>query len=149
MVHPLSGLNLVGRCIRSPYTSLPNFISISFIVNKIWLFASFIYGAITVSPMRGFSTNISLLFASPHSNTRQYYDIECRRHGICDHGSMSTLITKLFRKNRILIICPLVSDCTNGSNFCFPYTIWLKSRRRMQPLPVYVSANPFENKPIL
>ena len=57
--------------------------------------------------MRGFSTNISLLFASPHSNTRQYYDIGCRRHGICDHGSMSTLITKLFRKNRILIICPL------------------------------------------
>ena len=140
MVHPLSDSNLVGRCIRSPYTSLPNFISISFIVNKIWLLASFIYGAITVWPMRGFSTNISLLFASPHSNTRQYYDIGCRRHGICDHGSMSTLITKLFRKNRILTICPLVSDCTIGSNFCFPYTIWLKSRRKTQPLPVYVSA---------
>ena len=118
-------------------------------VDRRIILASFIYGAITVWPMRGFSTNISLLFASPHSNTRQYYDIECRRHGICDHGSMSTLITKLFRKNRILIICPLVSDCTNGSNFCFPYTIWLKSRRKMQPLPVYVSANPFENKPIL
>ena len=140
VVHPLSGSNLVGRCIRSPYTSLPNFISISFIVNKIWLLASFIYGAITVWPMRGFSTNISLLFESPHSNTRQYYDIGCRRHGICDHGSMSTLITKLFRKNRILTICPLVSDCTNGSNFCFPYTIWLKSRRLTHPLPVYVSA---------
>ena len=140
MVHPLSGSNIVGRCIRSPYTCLPNFISISFIVNKIWLLASFIYGAITVWPMRGFSTNISLLFASPHSNTRQYYDIGCRRHGICDHGSMSTLITKLFRKNRIITICPLVSDCTNGSNFCFPYTIWLKSRRKMQTLPVYVSA---------
>ena len=61
VVHPLSGSNLVGRCIRSPYTSLPNFISISFIVNKIWLLASFIYGAITVWPMRGFSTNISRL----------------------------------------------------------------------------------------
>ena len=42
-------------------------------------------------------------FASPHSNTRQYYDIGCRRHGICDHGSMSTLITKLFRKKRIIL----------------------------------------------
>ena len=41
VVHPLSGSNLVGRCICSPYTSLPNFISISFIVNKIWLLASF------------------------------------------------------------------------------------------------------------
>ncbi len=90
--------------------------------------------------MRGFSTNMSLLFASPHSNTRQYYDIGCRRHGICDHGSMSTLITKLFRKKRILTICRLVSDCTIGRNFYFPYTIWLKSRRKTQPLPVYVSA---------
>ena len=53
---------------------------------------------------------------------------------------MSTLMTKLFRKNRIITICPLVSDCTIGRNFCFPYTIWLKSRRKMQPLPVYVSA---------
>ena len=61
VVHPLSGSNLVGRCIRSPYASLPNLISISFIVNKIWLLASFIYGAITVWPMRGFSTTISLL----------------------------------------------------------------------------------------
>ena len=75
-----------------------------------------------------------------HSKTSQYYDIGCRRHGICDHGSMSTLITKLFRKNRILTICPLVSDCTIGRNICFPYTIWLKSRRKTQPLPVYVSA---------
>ena len=75
-----------------------------------------------------------------HSKTSQYYDIGCRRHGICDHGSMSTLMTKLFRKNRIITICPLVSDCTIGRNFCFPYTIWLKSRRKMQPLPVYVSA---------
>ena len=56
---------------------------------------------------------------------------------------MSTLITKLFRKNRILTICPLVSDCTIGRNICFPYTIWLKSRRKTQPLPVYVSAGIF------
>ena len=42
-------------------------------------------------------------FASPHSNTRQCYDIGCRRHGICDHGSMSTLVTKLFRKKRIIL----------------------------------------------
>ena len=79
-------------------------------------------------------------FASPHSNTRQYYDIGCSRHGICDHGSMSILITKLFRKNRILTICPLVSERTIGRHFCFPYTIWLKSRRNTQPLPVYASA---------
>ena len=71
VVHPLSGSNLVGICIRSPYMSLPNFISISFIVNKIWLLASFIYGAITVWPIRGFSTNISLLLHHPirtHAN---------------------------------------------------------------------------------
>ena len=79
-------------------------------------------------------------FASPHSKTRQCYDIGCHRHGICDHGSMSTLITKLFRKNRIITISPLVSDCTIGRNFCFPYTIWLSSRRKTQPLPVYVSS---------
>ena len=72
VVHPLSGSNLVGRCIRSPYTSLPNFISISFIVNKIWLLASFIYGAITVWPMRGFSTNISRLL---HHHIRTHANI--------------------------------------------------------------------------
>ena len=67
-----SGSNLVGRCIRSPYTSRPNFISICFIVNKIWLLASFIYGAITVWPMRGFSTNISLL---SHHHIRTHANI--------------------------------------------------------------------------
>ena len=72
VVHPLSGSNLVGICIRSPYTSLPNFISISFIVNKIWLLASFIYGAITVWPIRGFSTNISLLL---HHHIRTHANI--------------------------------------------------------------------------
>ena len=72
VVHPLSGSNLVGRCIRSPYTSLPNFISISYIVNKIWLLASFIYGAITVWPMRGFSTNISRLL---HHHIRTHANI--------------------------------------------------------------------------
>ena len=55
-----------------PYASLPNFISISFIVNKIWLLASFIYGAITVWPMRGFSTNISLLL---HHHIRTHANI--------------------------------------------------------------------------
>ena len=66
-------------------------------------------------------------FASPHSKTRQCYDIGCHRHGICDHGSMSTLITKLFGKNRIITISPLVSDCTIGRNFCFSYTIQYNS----------------------
>ena len=140
VVHPLSGSNLVERCNHSQYTSLQNFISIYFIVNKISLLASFIYGAITVWPMRGFSTNISLLL---HHHIRTHANImtlRCRRHGICDHGSMSTLMTKLFRKNRILTICPLVSDCTIGRNLCFPYTIWLTSRKLTHPLPVYVSA---------
>ena len=72
VVHPLSGSNLVGICIRSPYTSLPNFILISFIVNKIWLLASFIYGAITFWPIGGFSTNISLLL---HHHIRTYANI--------------------------------------------------------------------------
>ena len=43
------------------------------------------------------------------------------------HGSMSTLITKLFGKNRIITISPLVSDCTIGRNFCFSYTIQYNS----------------------
>ena len=40
---------------------------------------------------------------------------------------MSTLITKLFRKNRIITISPLVSDCTIGRNFSFSYTIQYNS----------------------
>ena len=77
-----SGSSLVGRRNRSQYTSLHNFISIYFIVNKIWLLASFIYGAITVWPI------ISLLL---HHHIRTHgYNIGCSRHGICDHGSMST-----------------------------------------------------------
>ena len=68
----LSGSNLVGRCNRSPYTSLQNFISIYFIVNKISYLASFIYGAITVWPMRGFSTNISRLL---HHHIRKHANI--------------------------------------------------------------------------
>ena len=81
----LSGSNRVGRCIRSPYTSQPNFILIHFIVNKIWLLASFIYGAITLWPTRGFSTDISLILSiTTFRKQRQYYDIGCSRHGICD-----------------------------------------------------------------
>ena len=68
----LSASNLVGRSIRSQYTSLQNFISIYFIVNKISLLASFIYGALTVWPMRGFSTNISLL---SHHHIRTHANI--------------------------------------------------------------------------
>ena len=68
----LSGSNLVGRRNRSPYTSLQNFISIYFIVNKISYLASFIYGAITVWPMRGFSTNISRLL---HHHIRKHANI--------------------------------------------------------------------------
>ena len=72
VVHPLSGSNLVERCNHSQYTSLQNFISIYFIVNKISLLASFIYRAITVWPMRGFSTNISLLL---HHHIRTHANI--------------------------------------------------------------------------
>ena len=90
--------------------------------------------------MRGFSTNISLLL---HHHIRTHANIMTLDAVDTEYVttvSMSTLITKLFRKNRILTICPLVSERTIGRHFCFPYTIWLKSRRKTQPLPVYVSA---------
>ncbi len=75
----LSSLNLVRRCKRSPYTSFQIVFSIPFIVNKISLLASFIYGTISVWPIRGFSTNISLLLyhhIGKHANMMPLDDVE-------------------------------------------------------------------------
>ena len=50
-------------------------------------------------------------FASTHSKTLQSDVTGRRQHGIRDHSSISTLMTKLLRKQWILTISPLVSDC--------------------------------------
>ena len=56
-------------------------------------------------------------FASTHSKTRHSDVIWCRKRDRRDDGSMSTLMTKLLRKQLIITIRPLVSDCTIGYNF--------------------------------
>ena len=56
-------------------------------------------------------------FASTHSKTLQSDVTGRRQHGIRDHSSISTLMTKLLRKQWILTISPLVSDCRIGYNF--------------------------------
>ncbi len=71
-------------------------------------------------------------FASTHSKTRQSDVIGCRQHRSRDHGSISTLLTKLLRKQWIITICPLVSDCTIGHYISFSYSTHFKSRQKMQ-----------------
>ena len=53
---------------------------------------------------------------------------------------MSTLMTKLLRKQWIITICPLVSDCTIGYNFSVSCNTRFKSRRTIQSHSLYVSA---------
>ena len=79
-------------------------------------------------------------FASTHSKTRHSDVIWCNRHDRHDDGSMSTLMTKLLRKQWIITICPLVSDCTIGYNFSVSCNTRLKSRRKIQSNSIYVSA---------
>ena len=79
-------------------------------------------------------------FASTHSKTRNSDVIWCRKHDRRDDGSMSTLITKLLRKQLIITIRPLVSDCTIGYNFSVSCNTRLKSCRKIQSHPIYVSA---------
>ena len=79
-------------------------------------------------------------FASTHSKTRRSDVIWCHKHDRRDDGSMSTLMTKLLRKQWIITICPLVSDCTIGYNFSVSCNTRLKSRRKIQSHSIYVSA---------
>ena len=79
-------------------------------------------------------------FASTHSKTRHSDVIWCHKHDRRDDGSMSTLMTKLLRKQWIITICPLVSDCTIGYNFSVSCNARLKSRQKIQSHSIYVSA---------
>ena len=74
-------------------------------------------------------------FENTHSDV-----IWCHKHDRRDDGSMSTLMTKLLRKQWIITICPLVSDCTIGYNFSVSCNARLKSRRKIQSHSIYVSA---------
>ena len=74
-------------------------------------------------------------FENTHSDV-----IWCHKHDRRDDGSMSTLMTKLLRKQWIITICPLVSDCTIGYNFSVSSNTRLKSRRKIQSHSIYVSA---------
>ena len=49
-------------------------------------------------------------------------------------------MTKLLRKQWIITICPLVSDCTIGYIFSVSCNTRLKSRRKIQSHSIYVSA---------
>ena len=85
-------------------------------------------------------------FASTHSKTRQSDVIWCHQHGICDHGSINTLMTKLLWKQWIITICPLLSDCTIGYNFSVSYSNGLTYRQTMSSHSLYVHAKfHFEN----
>ena len=79
-------------------------------------------------------------FASTHSKTRHSDVIWCRKRDRRDDGSMSTLMTKLLRKQLIITIRPLVSDCTIGYNFSVSCNTRLKSCRKIQSHSIYVSA---------
>ena len=83
---------------------------------------------------------MSLVLHQTHSKTRNSDVIWCRKHDRRDDGSMSTLITKLLRKQLIITIRPLVSDCTIGYNFSVSCNTRLKSCRKIQSHPIYVSA---------
>ena len=85
-------------------------------------------------------------FASTHSKTRQSDVIGRRQHGIRDHSSISTLMTKLLWKKCIITICPLVSDCTIGYNFSVSYSNGLKYHQTMPSHSIHVHAKfHFEN----
>ena len=79
-------------------------------------------------------------FASTHSKTHQSDVIGRRQHGIRDHSSISTLMTKLLRKQWILTISPLVSDCTIGYNLSVSYNTRLKCRQTMPSHFIHVHA---------
>ena len=79
-------------------------------------------------------------FASTHSKTLQSDVIGRRQHGIRDHISISTLMTKLIRKQWILTISPLVSDCTIGYNLSVSYNARLKYRQTMPSHSIHVHA---------
>ena len=80
-------------------------------------------------------------FASTHSKTRQSDVMEFRKHGRRDHGSISTLMTKLLRKQCILTICQFVSDCTICHNCSYSYSTHFKSRlQKMQSHSVHDAA---------
>ena len=79
-------------------------------------------------------------FASTHSKTRHSDVIWCHKHDRHEDGSMFTLMTKLLRKQWIITICPLVSDCTIGYNFSVSCNTRFKSRRTIQSHSIYVSA---------
>ena len=85
-------------------------------------------------------------FASTHSKTLQSDVIGRRQHGIRDHSSISTLMTKLLRKQLILTISPLVSDCRIGYNFSVSYSNGLTYRQTMPSHSIHVHAKfHFEN----
>ena len=50
-------------------------------------------------------------------------------------------MTKLIRKQLIITICPLVSDCTIGYNFNVSYSTRLKSSHTMSSQSKHVPAN--------
>ena len=79
-------------------------------------------------------------FASTHSKTRHV--IGRRQHGIRDHSSISTLMTKLLWKQCIITICPLVSDCTidNNLSVSVSYNTRLKCRQTMPSHSIHVHA---------
>ena len=101
---------------------------------------SSMYRTSTFWPTRCFFDSHVAGFASTHSKTRHSDVIWCHKHDRHDDGSMSTLMTKLLRKQWIITICPLVSDCTIGYNFSVSCNTRFKSRRTIQSHSLYVSA---------
>ena len=94
----------------------------------------------------GFFYNNVASFASTHSKTLQSDVIGRHQHGIRDHSSISTLMTKLLRKQWILTISPLVSDCRIGYNFSVSYSNGLPYRQTMPSHSLHVHAKfHFEN----
>ena len=93
----IPGSNLVGRYNLTPYTSLQKIISIPFIVNKISLLVSSTYGTITFFTSRMFFDYRVASLSSTHAKTSRSDVIGCREHRIRDHGSISTLLTKLLK----------------------------------------------------
>ena len=92
-----------------------------------------------------FDNNVAY-FASTHSKTLQSDVIGRRQHGIRDHSSISTLMTKLIRKQWILTISPLVSDCRIGYNFSVSYSNGLTYLQTMPSHSIHVHAKfNFEN----
>ena len=73
-------------------------------------------------------------FGSTHSKTRHSDVTWCHKHDRRDDGS------KLLRKQLIITIRPLVSDCTIGYNFSVSCNTRLKSRRKIQSHSICVSA---------